>query len=693
MAVEQRRIGCPGDESVSGLQLGHVPLITGTGTILCDAERFVWPDRNKDVKSWARSCLSCQRNKVRRHQKSPPGTFPSSDARFSHVHLDVVGPLPPSNCFTHLLTCVDRYTRWADAIPLSNMEADTTTIRRNRHYRDVVDRVQSTGPSRKSRRTPSATGLLGVLHVSSSSSGSSGGCSSSSSKLIAFPSSGSAVTTAAATDGGDDCIRGCTPLASGNYSHLDQTTGSVASRQRRQPGRRNPPHHYPQQHSSSPGVPFFALNIITRLIHLELHLPDRVSPDGETLVNFAKCRSRCDIVEKFLCHQRHPYPFKPDPHIQQSLSHLHPFALPEISSTEDFEHRMFKLSKGYEPGESGVPPAAVERRLSKEAIQAANSLASQTIAQKLTPASVRAFKVLCGQVQYPSGTATAVGSANAFIKLDRISPRVSSPVHGALTTSPPSGEPSSPVSVVNSLWQTRLAQHRENQAHGGQKCQSPAPARPASSPTVSVAHQHSQSDSQVQTYSSSSDDRFSFPLLVDKRFGDDRSASLPIDACETPPSNTLPNRGHFNSRRNDSPYQRPPPLPPRRRSATRSTAASSNPTPVCIQQEAPTATRLPVTAVLEGEDDADLPPLPPKSVGTSTAFQRARPLTREQTTSSPVSPLFSNPSRQAELFASHQLLFGGEGTVDCRPPPLPPRRHVSGPAASNVLLQPTVRLP
>nr|VZI05896.1 unnamed protein product [Spirometra erinaceieuropaei] len=159
---ESQRVGCPGDESVSGLQLKDVPLTTGSGTILCDvstpfhrpfvpasmpravfqtlhglshpgirasqkplAERFVWPGMNKDVKAWARSCLSCQRNKVQRHNKSPSGTFPSADARFSHVHLDVVGPLPPSNGFTYLLTCVDRYTRWAEAIPLPNVQAET----------------------------------------------------------------------------------------------------------------------------------------------------------------------------------------------------------------------------------------------------------------------------------------------------------------------------------------------------------------------------------------------------------------------------------------------------------------------------------------------------------------------------------------------------------------------------------------
>ena len=34
--------------------------------------------------------------------------------------MDLVGPLPPSNGFTYLLTVVDRFTRWPEAIPLSN---------------------------------------------------------------------------------------------------------------------------------------------------------------------------------------------------------------------------------------------------------------------------------------------------------------------------------------------------------------------------------------------------------------------------------------------------------------------------------------------------------------------------------------------------------------------------------------------
>jgi transposase InsO family protein len=37
--------------------------------------------------------------------------------RFDHVNIDLIGPLPPSRGYTHLLTVVDRVTRWPEAIP------------------------------------------------------------------------------------------------------------------------------------------------------------------------------------------------------------------------------------------------------------------------------------------------------------------------------------------------------------------------------------------------------------------------------------------------------------------------------------------------------------------------------------------------------------------------------------------------
>ncbi|VDP01616.1 unnamed protein product, partial [Schistosoma margrebowiei] len=40
-------------------------------TIELIAERFCWAGMNKDVREWARSCVSCQKSKVIRHNKCP----------------------------------------------------------------------------------------------------------------------------------------------------------------------------------------------------------------------------------------------------------------------------------------------------------------------------------------------------------------------------------------------------------------------------------------------------------------------------------------------------------------------------------------------------------------------------------------------------------------------------------------------
>ncbi|KAH9287122.1 Son of sevenless -like protein 1 [Echinococcus granulosus] len=400
--------------------------------------------------------------------------------------------------------------------------------------------------------------------------------------------------------------------------------------------------------TTSPCLPYIAMRVSTQLIHLELHQPDRVTPTGAPfddtstdagtggLINFVKQRRLAAIVERFLQHQLVPYTFPFKPRIQQALvASLEAFTPEE----RDFEARMYALSESYEPreplSEPPQPAPEVERRLSKEAIQAANYLGGLSLKEKLQHEQVATYKAYFSPRQIKSSGRVS-------------SPRLSSPPNPSVPVPPPPPSPpllaSAPAPPplapaeqrVVVLWNTRLRQHRAGRqarltpAHG---VATPLP-RPLSSPTTAsstgVIHHHSISDGQMESLS---------------------NGRLPT--CTVPP---------LTSPLSSPPLPPPPPPPPRRQSSsgpsTSSPAsASHSPSPLF-----PLTTVLASTLAGEGAAagvDGGLPPLPPKpGQRTSSVAVGLSP-----------SASSSNPSRQFFDTLHPENLAST--------PPLPPRRHIS----------------
>ena len=114
------------------LKWGHSSRLTGhpgvhrTSDFL--ARRFWWPGMMKDIREFVAACPTCARNKAS-HQ-SPPGLLhplPVPSRPWSHIAMDFVTGLPPSDGHRVIMVVVDRFSKAAHFIPLAKLPSAPET--------------------------------------------------------------------------------------------------------------------------------------------------------------------------------------------------------------------------------------------------------------------------------------------------------------------------------------------------------------------------------------------------------------------------------------------------------------------------------------------------------------------------------------------------------------------------------------
>jgi hypothetical protein len=139
MAVQQGT--CPATQQLAASSTLLVVMLELNGTqLLCDVstgtprplvleawqKRIVWKGCAAAVNTWCNECTGCATGKPGSTSSTPVECIPIPEQRFSHVHVDLVGPLPASpRGHTHLLTVVDRTTCWPEVFPVREISAAT----------------------------------------------------------------------------------------------------------------------------------------------------------------------------------------------------------------------------------------------------------------------------------------------------------------------------------------------------------------------------------------------------------------------------------------------------------------------------------------------------------------------------------------------------------------------------------------
>ncbi|KAI2645252.1 Transposon Tf2-6 polyprotein [Labeo rohita] len=109
----------------SSLSAGHPGI---SRTLQLTKNTFWWPSMNKDVTTFVKSCSLCAQSKT--PKELPSGLLqplPIPQRPWSHLSIDFITDLPPSNEFTAILVTIDRFSKSCRLIPLKGLPSAMET--------------------------------------------------------------------------------------------------------------------------------------------------------------------------------------------------------------------------------------------------------------------------------------------------------------------------------------------------------------------------------------------------------------------------------------------------------------------------------------------------------------------------------------------------------------------------------------
>lgn len=90
-------------------------------------KNFYWYKMGDSVKSYIRSCSTCNERKKASRKAKCPLTQYHAGAPMERVHIDFLGPLPETTKGnTNILVMIDQFTKWVEIVPLPSQTAEIT---------------------------------------------------------------------------------------------------------------------------------------------------------------------------------------------------------------------------------------------------------------------------------------------------------------------------------------------------------------------------------------------------------------------------------------------------------------------------------------------------------------------------------------------------------------------------------------